>query len=203
MLFECERRDVRGEQGQLEATSIAWNEACPMIEYFAKFVGLSAMTAWVYFGIVGFATGDIKAWGLSAAAFIVGIVFMALSQVRWRRNLVFHRDGTLHAPHGTPNCAGRFICIHEHTQIVSIEAASFSTQDHVDEGVLAFMRNGDRLLVADKLVKWEAHKLAVQLTLALQDMRIALASDVKRSGANSTASGSTFEGLQRTFSRIN
>lgn len=91
--------------------------------------------------------------------------------------VVFHADGTIETPNGLPSHHFTKAIGGNHADIVSIESRRLShphelqTQHSIDYEVRMFFASGSIISVAVNVPADEAHKIAVQLTAALRDMR--------------------------------
>lgn len=151
------------DTGRLAATGCRWEEsrawletpvgilvAVPLAVAIAGLVGLLVTSSKLlsFFAVLG---------GLAAAAAIGAITNPLMLR---SRNLLFHDDGSVTEEHrGKPYVWEKT----RHADVLSIEA--------VEKMVVIYTQGGDSIRVAQDLKPWQAHKLAVQLTLALKALR--------------------------------
>lgn len=186
--FQCIRRDVKDASGNVEVTSVVWNEGIEPLESLAATAHALALFVGIGAVLLGFLMHSRPAdqndamgcWMVGVAALMAGGLIDNISWPRTWRNLAFFRDGTILAPHGTAFSSERFEFAKPYTQIVSIEAVTLIQGEAAQtaiytEGVALYTRGGDKITVAESLTKREAHKVAVQLTLAVQELRMAVA----------------------------
>lgn len=181
-MFECRRIDqVDGKRGVV-ATGVAWSEVNPWVEGLSGLrdvliavVGIVVMTGGIFAAI---AQGP--AWLILAAGGIGLIIYAHVSQPfefgRRPRALIFHRDGRVEAPQGFPFFERTREMSRPHGEIASIEARQIVTGEAAKltayrYGVVVYLRSGGVIYVARRLDEFEAHKVAVQLSLALGDIR--------------------------------
>lgn len=85
------------------------------------------------------------------------------------RSLVFGLDGSIDTPQGLPAYANLRRWEMTHADVVSIEANMYRNNSTVE----LFKRSGGKEVLAQKLTVDEARQVAVQLNLALAEMRVA------------------------------
>lgn len=181
----------KDKHGQVAATGVAWTEynawggALDMLIDIVCIVGGFVMT---FGGLL--ASVNSGGWLLVT---LIGIASCVLPAVRnrvdvWRtpRSMIFHRDGRVEMPSGFPYHPQFLEMSQPHGEIVSIEARVAPwqlPQNPFRHDVAVYRRDGDIVHVARLLRADEAHKVAVQLSLALNDMRSALANAAGAQGA--------------------
>ena len=196
-MFTCQRIDERDNAGQLTATGVEWTERSLRLEAGMKlllFVGLLvAVPAVAATFMLAISKG---LWALVPAA----IAAVAFSPFFWHhrvtgkgkpRSLIFRRNGTVSAPYGLPNWPKVREISGQQTDVVSFEAGQTLSNLEVQytdysHGVLLYKRDGDMVVVAKHLHPSEAHKVAVQLSIAIAELRAALAIDTARTGVRFT-----------------
>ena len=126
---------------------------------------------------------EIMRQGVHAKAYNVQGVLMALAvmsiaawvmlrELRQRRSVVFHVDGTTQTPCGFPGNERETEMLQEHAAITSIEAERIKGDDWA---VQVYMRNGEVYTWTRYQSRFDAHKIAVTLTNALRIVREAAA----------------------------
>ncbi len=179
-MFDVGTIEEWSDDGQLTAIGVEWSECR---EHLRKFV----------FGcmMVSIIAGTITTFLISAfvqqrwLSVVIGLVMMTpivffdrLSLLPGRpRVLIFYRDGAIEAPLGFSAYAARYrhvsgsiagISTMEAMQTASRLEAGETPYNH---GVVLTKFDGDLVHVAGHLLPNHAHKLAVQLTLALARLR--------------------------------
>lgn len=184
-MFELYRTEERSEDGQLLAVCVEWTESR---EGLRKLVfGLMACST-IAGAITAFLiTAFVQPWWACVAIGLImmtPIVFLDKVSISGRQRMfVFHRDGHMEAPFGFQAYAARHKSVPgHHAEVKNIEARQ--TASHLEaretpfsHGVVLIKENGDIAYVAGRLHRDNAHKLAVQLTLALFDLREEVAAD--------------------------
>lgn len=182
-MFTCNRIEKRTADRRIARVGVEWTENRERADnlIFALML-LSVMAGGVVLFIV---TGFVKAKLVSA-----GIGLLLMSAPFWAvrinvkgkpRQLVFERDGRMLAPLGFQTYANWCKSIDGTiADIVSIETRNLAERAngngsiHTYSVVLA-KRDGTIVYVARHLLPDEAHKVAVQLNIALKDLRDDLA----------------------------
>lgn len=115
----------------------------------------------------GAATGLLVAAGLLIVA---GVILWAAMRRR-HRAVVFQSDGVIYTPHGLPGYEGWRAVEGNHAGIASIESRL-----HRGEYIVVMISHeGDQVWVSQNLTQASALKVAVQLTRALAELRLAAA----------------------------
>lgn len=178
-MFTCERIDLRDGDGELEATGVMWTEHREWLE-FAMY-GL--VTLGVLIAFFAFLTAPMfgKFWwipcGVGVSTFLPFFWLCRADFQGTPRQLLFRRDGSMPAPLGFADSPAHFKSVSGlQSDVVSIEARKAPTQAGSlrtmhDHGVALFKRNGDVSYIAQHLLPDQAHKVAVQLTQALAELR--------------------------------
>ncbi len=180
-MFTCQRIAQR-KTDILDASGVEWTESRDGIE---GLVFVLVMAGLVSGALVLFFTPLFgKDWWKAAC---VGLAL--LSPYRWARGmeiagtprqLLFHRDGRIAAPLGFAAYAAKHRSVTgHHDNIASIEARHMAFKGASTpntHGVVLYSRDGDIANVAMHLLPDDAHKVAVQMTLALTELREDLAS---------------------------
>lgn len=165
----------RDENGDLLAAGLQWAEErdVALAGYWLAgavllFVGTAALLLWLAGKgglLLVLACFGVVAWLIVSARRLPGRT----------RALVFHQDGSTSAPYGFNHYhhSHRHITGHN-SNFVSIEARG---QGSTMCDVVLFTRCGETVYVAGWLHRDSAHKVAVQLTLALAELRECLGRD--------------------------
>jgi hypothetical protein len=188
MRFEWHPIRSRDEDGHLMAAGVQWTERREVAEIGWTLLVIACFGTAVGV-LVSFAmTGATPTGVWTIAALIVACVYCVYRACRVpgrRRALIFHRDGRTTAPFGFAHYRRRFRELSAHNaEFVSIEARG---QQEAGSDVLVFTRCGDVVYAGGRLDPDHAHKVAVQLTLALSELRESM------SGANRTGNETTKE----------
>ncbi len=182
-MFECKRIEERNQAGNLVAVGVEWTEHK---EWFDTLMAL-AMFLCLLVGLftMFLVSPFVKQWwfsvGIGLALVVLGFSLFSVEIPGRPRQLLFYRDGRMLAPLGFAAYAARYKSMSGHlADVVSIEARqTASTHDATKtaytHGVVLFKRGGDVTYIAKHLHPDAAHKVAVQLTLALTELREALA----------------------------
>jgi len=193
MTFQCEFVEDRDENGNLQEFGVYWTEGRVGLEQFASFVVCVLCLAGLGATAVGFATWTpatgvpIGVFGGVAVFLIWGgweLLKLCFRMPGRKRELTFSRDGTIYAPFGMAAYPSEWVYVTgHHADIVSIEARQFAFPEGQRKpwyahGVTIYKRNGQMTHVAKHLEQEEAHRLAVNLTQALEAMREELATSV-------------------------
>lgn len=199
-MFTCHRIDRREADNTLAATGVEWTEHREWISnVLMAFASVCALLS--IFTLVGVMLMSAGAGG-SGPWWIPALMTLALWSPLWwwprlqfegkPRQLSFERDGSMPAPLGFALWPRRFRSVSgHHGEIVSIEARQIANQRDAQltaytHGVAIIKRNGDIVYVAAHLHPDNAMKVAVQLTLALNDMRESLANSANNPGGGAT-----------------
>jgi hypothetical protein len=166
--FRCHPIRERDADGHLVAAGVEWAEE--------RDIALAG------FWVVGCILGPIGAcalmfhvvdkgglvFGLVCLGLLACLIVCARRLPGRTRALVFHEDGSTSAPYGFAHAprSHRRITIHN-ADFVSIEAQGHPAMCDV----VLFTRCGETVYVAGWLHRDSAHKVAVQLTLALAELR--------------------------------
>ncbi len=194
-MFACNRIEKRRADGRLARVGVEWTEnrqgldnvifGLALLSFMIGVLVLFLLTPMVFL-----ATPSVPARLVSAG---VGLVLMSSFywsvriSVRGRpRQLVFERDGRMLAPLGFDTYADWCKSIDGTiADIASIEARNLAEKHRSDNtihthGVVLSKWNGDLAYVARNLLPEEAHKVSVQLNLALKNLRDDLATAAMR-----------------------
>ena len=177
-------RDPR-RGGRLVAAGGRWSEHRDFAE--AGCLALAVLVCLA--GIVGLVVSMMDGSPAIAGLLLLGLgIWLARCSFRiagCERELVFDREGGMKAPLGFAHYQAicREITGH-HADIVSIEMRN---EGAGDIRVVMFFRSGDVVYAAGRLQRDEAHRLAVQLSLALAELREAI-SDPRREAGHGPAS---------------
>lgn len=167
-----------GADGRLAAAGYAWGEpdalrlAAALAVYAAglgvTLFGVDVLKTSMLFGVPVLVTG----LGLFVAAY-------AVYQHRFRpRSLIFEADGRMSAPQRLPEFWWpRYEIRGHHDQVVRIAAVEERRPDGsgMEYRAAIYFRSGNIVRVSGPVHRDDAHKIAVQLTLALEELRDALA----------------------------
>lgn len=189
MIFDCERVEARADDGALKAMGVRWVEARTAVEgcFDAVATGCYCTGAWAALMSLPLALFG-RGWLLVTVAGVLlagagALLLRAGYRIGGRpRELTFWREGLCYAPEGlSPLRASIDRLSRAHTEIGSIEAEQIRKRDPDQEwpgythGVRIVYRSGAIVHVASRLEPDSAHQLAVSLTLALRELRTALA----------------------------
>lgn len=161
--------------GLLEAAGVSWNEMCRpvlMAFVFPLFVLIFTTAASGFFMLAkGFPLKLVLLFGASVIALL--LARKLLHRLGWqRRSVVFLRDRTIETPHGlhsNPSC--RTLSF-GHDELSSVEKRFFREIGREREFFVDLMsREGDWVTVADGLSETDSHRVTVQLTKALREIR--------------------------------
>lgn len=192
----CKRIVRRDKSGRVIAIGVEWTEFNIWAAALDALVdGVCAIVGFVM-ALAGVLAIISSALWLVVAA--IGIALCVLPVVRrpfdlWRkpRSVIFHRDGRVELPEGFPYHSSIREMSQPHREIVSIEARAAYRQALDDpiykHDVAVFRRDGDIVHVAWRLRADEAHKVAVQLTHALAEIRALESVGARRAGVNQEA----------------
>lgn len=190
MRFEWQPIRERDAEGTLIAAGVQWTELRMAAQVTCGIVVMLSFMG----GVAAWLAGEVlkaEDTGMTALTFfaICGGALVGGRRMRGTvRSLVFQRDGRILAPLGFAHYPARFREVDGHIDnIVSIEARG---QGLTDCSVVMFARCGDIAYVAGRLHQDSAHKVAVQLTLALAELRESLAAPA---GAHKPSSRSAAE----------
>lgn len=187
MTFECRvLRETRSD-GSLGGIGVMWTETrawlWSLLAVAAGFI-LPMMMLWSLIELqhqiavqrTGLAhrASDLPHWLILPA--LIGLEYVCLAELwdrpmRWR-SLFFLADGSNRAPDGFSRHRGLAAMPYHQSEINSFEVlASREPLWHPVHIVAAYLRNGDVMHVAARLTAVEAHKVAVELSNALGEMR--------------------------------
>ncbi len=175
-MFTCHRIVKRSQDGQLSSVGLEWTEGR---NWLLNIWAASLMTLIVLGGMVLLASmiaGQPVMFLIASGLLGLAALVYKTQLPGRRRQLVFHRKGDIRAPLGFSSypsdrdrVAGTIV------DVASIEARSIvKTQDNharFTHGVVLYLRNGGTCYVASRLDPDDAHKVAVQLTLGLNELR--------------------------------
>lgn len=169
MLLEFDWTPIRERDadGRLTAAGLQWTEQRRTAFGILVVISAIALIGAVPTLLVG-ASG--ATWGL----FTLVACAMAIARLTpaRKRALIFHEDGRTSAPFGFAHHPRRYREVYgTNANVVSIEARGHRNEPH---HVAMYARNGDVAYVAGRLESDNAHRVAVQLTLALAELRESL-----------------------------
>lgn len=193
-MFESHRVETRTDEGRFEAIGFAWTERREGLHALGAALIFISFTVGMFIAFLGVPFAED--WRMP-----VGIGLALSAPLFWINNLpidgsprelVFYRDGTIEAAWGLAFYPRHTSVSGHHADIVSIEARSVvppQQQQHTSHahGVVLFKRNGDTTYVAKCLHPDQAHKVAVQVMLALTELREDMASDARQSATRQQA----------------
>lgn len=183
-MFESHRVETRTPEGRIEAIGVAWTEHREGLHRLARMAIVISFIIGVF--VAGLGMPMNKEWWTPAG---IGLVLMLpifwvekISIEGTQRELAFYRDGQIEAPYGFAFYPRSTSVSGHYCDLVSIEARHCLTNleaQHTNHthGVILFKRNGDITYVAKHLHPDEAHKVAVQLSLALTELREDMANE--------------------------
>jgi len=171
MRFEWRTVREHDADGRLAAAGAEWTEERAAV---ASTLLVLVVISFIMLGfalIIMMLSGEGQAVVLALAA-IIAISVRAMRTMRGRRRaLVFHRDGRTTAPHGFAHYPRRFTEITgTNAEFVSIEARG----PEFGANVLIFTQSGGVFYAGKHLHHDDAHRVGVQLTLALRELRESL-----------------------------
>lgn len=184
--MSCVRIDTKDRNGELTSTGVEWTEGRNWL-FYLKVLGVVSLVGITVACLLGtlFSHQWMLLLGIAAATTTLGVVLMLEPMPGTARRLVFSRDGSIHAPLGlsyyrkSVKRLGATIA-----DVVSFEMKQL-VRGGEDEGtpfthgVVLYKRDGDMTYVASNLHPDDAHKVAVQLTLALVALRADMAVGVR------------------------
>lgn len=166
--FDCKPVRERDADGRLTAAGLEWTEQRRSAFGILVVISTIALIGGVPTLLVG---ASHPAW----AMFALVACAMAIARLTPGRTraLIFHEDGSTSAPFGFAHHPRWFREVSgSNVNIVSIEARGHRNEPH---HVAMYSRSGEVAYVAGRLEADNAHKVAVQLTLALAELRESLA----------------------------
>ncbi len=175
-MFTCHRIEKRDSNGQLTVSGLEWTEGrLWLLNIWA--VTMMVLTVAGVISLVCAAALSAKLLLLPIAILCAGALLNEVGVPQKRRQLLFHRDGLILAPLGFASAPRD----HDRVDGKVSEIISIEKQQHVSpekngcdrftDGVVLYLRNGGTCWVAKNLDPFDAHKVAVQLTTALQELR--------------------------------
>lgn len=187
MTFECRVLCETRSDGSLGGIGVMWTETRAWLWILLAVAGgliLPMLLLWSFIELqhqlvvqrTGFAhrASDLPHWLILPA--LIGLEYVCLAELwdrptRWR-SLFFLADGSNNAPDGFARHRGLVAMPYHQSEINSFEVlASREPLWHRVHIVAAYVRNGDVMHVAARLTAVEAHKVAVELSNALAEMR--------------------------------
>lgn len=165
----------RDETGRLVTAGYRWDEPRENVKMLVLFAAIFDFMGGIYVLIALAFVNDKGPW-IAGLLICVGI-YAALHLVMKRfgvrpRAVIFRADGTTSLPFGIP-WFRNYHSLGAHLEnIVSIEAGSVRGKDEV----ALFTRGGDIVTLSHFLHPENAHRVAVQLTSALKELREDMAS---------------------------
>lgn len=172
MYEKIRRRDA---SRRLAASGYRWGEPRENVKMLVLVAAsLNVMAALCVLIALAFMTNKAP-WiaGLLICVAIYGALVLVIQRFGFRpRAVIFCADGTTTLPFGIPWFRKHRALRDHHEAIVSIEAGSVRGKDEV----AIFSREGSIITVSRFLHPEDAHRVAVQLTAALKELREDLAS---------------------------
>ena len=175
--MDCKRIVKKDNSGRIVAIGVEWTE----FNMWADALRALACGVCLIVGVAMTLGGALATVSHGAWFFLVfpGLAIGGFSQAmpefdirRTPRSLIFHRDGRVEAAHGFGYWPKAREMSQPHSEIVSIEARAIDWYEAPFQyDVAVFRRDGDIVHVARLLRADEAHKVAVQLTHALAEIR--------------------------------
>ena len=173
----------RDRSGALSATGLEWGEARMWLCFPVMLVMACLFIALICFAVM-FAKDSVNriVWFtyFCADGLVVALLYEFIRRFGERANaVIFNADGSIETPFGRPEAWWIKSIDGDHRYILSIEAQHMERKPHEQcdplHEVVMYGADGDIILVAHKLTRRDAHKIAVLLTQALKEMREALA----------------------------
>jgi len=186
MRFRCVCQHGPAGPDGLIGTGVFWTECRSWLRtvliVIAAILPLLALWTFVQHMQQQALLASVHAWRASAVPFgwltaaLIVAEALVLTELWLRpernRSLYFLSDGSTWAPDGFTCLRGHDAMPYEQADIVSFEALRCEgANGRPVHRVAAYLRNGDVMHVAAGLTLVEAHKVAVQLSNALQEMR--------------------------------
>lgn len=176
------------EDGRLRSVGVRWTQ--PDIvgaKIWAAVYAVCFLAAGILFAVSRAVANGGEAY--THATIIVAIattVLILLGDDSVQTAVIFHDDGRTETPHGSPGFR-RDRCIEgNHRYISNIQLEQGTRMYEVEAAqnfqVGLYCANGDIVVVGDLLRKNQAHKVAVMLTNALNDMRAQLSELPRKRG---------------------
>lgn len=196
-MFESQRVETRTAEGILEAAGVAWTERREGLHALGRMLIFLSFVVGLFVVFLG--TPMNEEWWIPAGiglALMVPIFWIEKLPIEGTpRELLFYRDGSTEAPYGLAFYPRHTSVSGHHADLVSIEARSVATNQQAQHtnhthGVVLFKRNGDMTYAAKCLHPDEAHKVAVQVMLALTELREDMASEARHGASRQQATRS-------------
>ena len=179
--FDCKPIRERDADGRLTAAGLQWTEQRCLAFGVPIQVGTWALLGGIAALHAGASGPGWTMLGLTACT----TAFIRLVPGRTRA-LIFHDDGRTSAPFGFAHHPRRYREVSgTNANVASIEARGQGSDPHY---VAMYSRSGEVAYVAGRLEADNAHKVAVQLTLALAELRESMAGSVRPANARTFAS---------------
>lgn len=179
--FDCKPIRERDADGRLIAAGLQWTEQRRL-----AFGLLMQFGTWALLGGVAALLAGASGPGWTMLGLTVCAMAIARLTPGRTRALIFHDDGRTSAPFGFAHHPRRFREVSgSNANVVSIEARGQGNEPHY---VAMYSRSGDVAYVAGRLEVDNAHKVAVQLTLALAELRESLARSMQPANARNAES---------------
>jgi len=154
--------------GRLTAAGAEWTEERAAVASTLLVLLVLSFIILAFALIIMMLSGEGEVAVLALLAIIATSVRTMRTMRGRRRALVFHRDGRTSAPHGFAHYPGRFTEITgTNAEFVSIEARG----PEFSSNVLIFTGSGGVIYAGRHLRHDDAHRIAVQLTVALRELR--------------------------------
>lgn len=168
MRFEWRTVREHDADGRLIAAGAEWAEERAAVASALLVVIVLSFIMLAFALIIMLLSGEGQGVVLGLLA-LIALAVRSLRTMRGRRRaLVFHRDGRTTAPHGFAHCPRRFTEITgTNAEFVSIEARG----PELSSNVLIFTHSGGVIYAGRHLHHDDAHRVAVQLTIALRELR--------------------------------
>lgn len=157
------------EAGRLRVAGAEWSEHRHGVVGVIAFIGALAGVALIIGGVVVILANGRQAGALLVPPTLVLIaLYFSSHLLMWRtRSLLLNVDGTIETPYGFAYRRWWKSIEGDHAYIATFELRQWSNGYSVN----IYSNGGDIVHLADKLPEFQAHKIAVQLNLALRDMR--------------------------------
>ncbi|HEV7276529.1 MAG TPA: hypothetical protein VGN80_09605 [Devosiaceae bacterium] len=179
--FQCEKIREHDDKGRLVKSGAEWREKRWWLALFGVGVfclGVAGLLlAWMFDHLYPGHPAAFNTALLSSPLLLLGIMWAGPSSWR-KRALIFHADGRMEMPYGLPYHPFRRAIEGHHKVLISIEQERHA--DHTSS-VTGISTGGDSVGIAKDVTKYQALKVAVQLTRALNELRQDLASGAELS----------------------
>ena len=185
-MFKCKRIEERTADGALDALGLEWTEGRPVLSRVQGGIATATLVAGF---VVTVAPMFMKSSGNAHFYFGLFILWLGFMLIKLdlpgrRRQLLFCRDGSIVARLGFSYYPAKYWRVTatidevksiEVRQLVKSPDNAFMPYTH---GVVLYNRRGDVSYVAGRLEADAAHKVAVQLTHAFNELREDMATSI-------------------------